>query len=157
MQIAKLLTSKRTASCGDITSKKCVLKCLSELIAQDTSDLDINEILHAFVNRERLGCTALGRGIALPHTRTPYVKEPVGAFLRLQSGIDYDAPDNQPVDLIFALAVPENSTDEHLEIIAELVSLFRNPQFCEQLRQAEDPQQLHGLLTQYYERTHTGA
>ena len=100
------------------------------------ADIDPFEIFQLLTDREKLGSTSLGHGVALPHTRTTLTEHAIGVFLKLKKGIDFDSPDNQPTDLIFALMVPEHYTDEHLKILANLASLFSNKDFCQKLRAA---------------------
>ncbi|MCW8908198.1 MAG: PTS sugar transporter subunit IIA, partial [Sedimenticola sp.] len=94
------------------------------------------------LERERLGSTGLGNGIALPHARMAGVGEARGAFVQLQSKADFDAIDRQPVDLVFGLLVPEQATEEHLQLLARLATLFSDDSFCERLRKAGNPQAL---------------
>ncbi len=124
-------------SCGNsATSKKRVLQSLGELLAQSTPELSANETFDKLLERERLGSTGLGHGIALPHARVSGIDKAYGAFIQLETSVDFDAIDNQPVDLIFGLLVPESATKEHLQLLAQLASMFSNAGFCEKLRQA---------------------
>jgi len=94
------------------------------------------------LERERLGSTGLGHGIALPHARMAHVQRAVGAFIRLREGVGFDAIDDRPVDLAFALLVPQEATEEHLQLLARLATLFNDERFCDQLRQAQNAGQL---------------
>ncbi len=134
MQIAKLLDSDRIACQRDSSSKKRALESLSKLLANDLPGFTDAEIFDSLIGRERLGSTGLGKGVALPHGRMKGLEAPIAALLTLEHGIDYDAVDNQPVDLLFALLVPEESTDEHLKILAQLAEMFSNAEFCSKLR-----------------------
>lgn len=103
-------------------------------------------ILDALISRERLGSTGLGHGVGLPHSRLCAIEEPVAAFVTLESGIDYDSLDSEPVDLVLGLLVPENCNDEHLKILAQLAQRFSDPQLRESLRNFHDPQDLFDYL-----------
>lgn len=146
MQIAEILSPARVALGAEVSSKKGVLEELSSLIAADTSDLTQTEIFDSLCARERLGSTGLGHGVAIPHGRLKGGKETLGAFIQLAEGIDYDAVDQQPVDLLFALLVPEESTDEHLQILARLAEMFSDTELVEKLRRANSPEVLYDLL-----------
>lgn len=129
-----------------INSKKRALEQLSELLAVAMPGLMQSEVFESLVGRERLGSTGLGHGAAIPHGRLKAVSKPMCAFLQLQQGVDFDAVDNRPVDLICALLVPEESTSEHLELLAMLAEIFGDEQFCTQLRAAANDDDLFQLL-----------
>lgn len=148
MNIATILTVERVA-CGDASpSKKRVLETLSELIRKNSPELAQTEVLDSLLSRERLGSTGLGHGVAIPHGRLKHHTQCVGAFLQLSQPIDYDAPDGQPVDLLFGLMVPEDSTAEHLQILARLAEMFSDAAFCAKLRACTDAAEIYALLTQ---------
>lgn len=149
MQIADLLTPERIACKVDMTSKKRALEFLSGLIVQGSPDLDEADVFASLLGRERLGSTGLGHRVALPHGRISTIDRAVGAFVTLAEGIDFDAIDDEPVDLMFGLVVPEQSTNEHLVILAQLAELFRNEDFCRQLREATSGEQLFALLSNW--------
>jgi PTS system nitrogen regulatory IIA component len=126
----------------DIASKKRVLQYLGELLATSSPELVPESVFDRLLERERLGSTGLGHGIALPHARMPEVKEAMGAFLQLQTGVDFDAIDDQPVDLAFGLLVPQEATEEHLQLLAKLASMFSNGELCEKLRRSDSAEEL---------------
>ncbi len=126
------------------TSKKRVLEYFSKLLATETSSLTSHDIFESLLGRERLGSTALGKGVAIPHARVANCDVTLAAFLQLEKSIDFEALDKQPVDLLFALMVPENSTEEHLEILAQLADMFSEDAFREKLRNA------HGCLEKFH-------
>lgn len=105
-------------------------------------------ILDALISRERLGSTGLGHGVGLPHSRLCAIDEPVAAFVSLESGIDYDAADSVPVDLVLGLLVPEHCNDEHLKILANLAKRFNNPAFRNELREFTHPQTLFDYIAE---------
>ncbi len=130
-------------SCGNTaTSKKRALQSLGELLALAEPELSPNDTFDKLLERERLGSTGLGHGIALPHARVSGIEKAYGAFIQLETSVDFDAIDNQPVDLIFGLLVPESATKEHLQLLAQLASMFSNAEFCEKLRQATQPEEV---------------
>ncbi len=149
MQIAKLLDPARIACQRGSSSKKRALETLSELLAEGVPGFTDGEIFDSLIGRERLGSTGLGKGVALPHGRMSGLDEPVAALLTLEQGIDYDAIDNQPVDLLFALLVPEESTDEHLKILAQLAEMFSNADFCSQLRKNSNTKDCLDLISHW--------
>ncbi len=120
-------------------SKKRVLEEVAGLLAAAVPGLSPEQVFDKLLERERLGSTGLGQGIALPHARMKGVSESRGALLRLAKGVEFDAIDGQPVDLVVGLLVPEQATDEHLQLLASLASRFSDPAQCERLRQAADP------------------
>ena len=96
--------------------------------------------------RERLGCTALGHGVAIPHCRIDNVTEIRSAIIKFDTGIEYDAPDNKPVDLIFALLVPQQANQEHLETLSELAKFLSNEENRVRLRDCQNAQALLDAL-----------
>ena len=146
MNIADLLAPERVACRNDLTSKKRTLEALGEMIATAQSDFTPQAIFDSLIGRERLGSTGLGHGVALPHGRLSRSRQAVGAFIRLERGVDFDALDQQPVTLLFALLVPEHFTDEHLKILAYLAEMFSDQAFCDALRGTEDSHALFERL-----------
>ncbi len=144
MQVSELLELERISCNTDAASKKRVLEQLSALLAGSQSELTQTQIFDSLLSRERLGSTGLGHGVAIPHGRVKNTDRTLVALLKLDHGIDYDAIDNQPVDLLFALLVPEQSTDEHLQLLSQLAEMFSDPELINQLRAANDS---CGLLT----------
>jgi PTS system nitrogen regulatory IIA component len=149
MNIADLLTPERVVCNRDIGSKKRMLELLGELIASDQTEFSNRDIFDSLIGRERLGSTGLGHGVALPHGRLSQSRQAIGAFVKLDKGIDFDAIDKQPVDLIFGLLVPEHFTDEHLKILAYLADMFSDQTFCKQLRAIESDQKLFEQLVHW--------
>ena len=146
MQISDILTSDRVLCNVNVSSKKAALETLSGLIANATSLTGL-EVFDGLLSRERLGGTGLGSGCALPHGRLKNCPSTIAAFIKLKEGVDYDAADKQQVDLIFALLVPEHSTDEHLQVLAQLAEMFNKAEFLTQLRREESNDAIFSLLT----------
>jgi PTS system nitrogen regulatory IIA component len=99
------------------------------------------------LERERLGTTGVGCGIAIPHGKLPDLKKLYGCFARLETPIDFDAVDNEPVDLIFLLLAPESAGAAHLKALARISRVLRNAAHCEKLRAAAGPDRIYTLLT----------
>ncbi len=146
MQIADILRPEGVACNVVANSKKGALELLAELIVRESPQLTKNEVFDSLFARERLGTTGLGNGVAIPHGRSAHIEHAVGAFLKIVEGIDFDAVDGKPVDVLFALLVPEQCTDEHLRILARLADLFSRQPVLDALREA-DTAQAFKLLT----------
>ena len=149
MKDSELLVPGRARCQADITSKKRALELLSELIAAGQEEITPRDVLNCLVSREKLGSTGLGQGVAIPHGRLPQIKSALGAALTLEKGVDFDAPDGEPVDLVVGLIVPEESTDEHLHILANLAQAFSDPESVRAIREAATPEELSQLLAGY--------
>ena len=146
MNITDLITPDRVVCRDNITSKKRTLQLLGELIASGQSGVNNQDVFDILIGRERLGSTGLGHGVALPHGRLQQSHEAIGCFVKLAKGVDFDALDRKPVDLVFALLVPEHFTDEHLKILAYLAEMFSDKAFCEKLRSTETDEELYQQL-----------
>jgi len=155
MNLATLLPLERVCCNADINSKKRALHELSELLAMTHPKLRVEEVFDSLLSRERLGTTGLGKGVAIPHGRLD-IDTASAALITLKKGIDYDAPDTQSVDVFFALVVPEQSTDEHLNTLAHLAEMMADEHFMTLLRKQKSCQSLHGLVSQW-QRTSTAA
>ena len=147
MQISELISAERIRCNVKVSSKKSVLEELAKLIANTDPSLTYTEIFSCLVGREKLGSTGIGEGVAIPHCRYSDCKVTTGAFLQLKEPVDFDAIDQQPVDLVFALLVPENSTDEHLQVLSNLAELFSDNSLLERLRVESDPEEIYKILT----------
>ncbi len=146
MQIRDLITPKRITICLSVSSKKRMLEELSALLHRDQSDVDQNAAFQSLVERERLGSTGIGKGVALPHARVKGLKRPMGAFATLAQRMDYDSADGEPINMAFALLVPEHASEEHLQMLSVLAELFSNKNLRERLSRATTPQEIYGLL-----------
>ena len=147
MLIKEILPLSRVEAGTDLYSKKAVLEHLSEILEKDCPDVTSMDVFEGLLARERLGSTGLGNGIAIPHGRIAGITVTKGAFLKIPAGIDFDAVDNKPVELFFALLVPEESTDEHLKILALLAKMFSDDSFLDRLRREDDPEAIWTMLT----------
>lgn len=138
----ELVTPERVVADVEVQSKKRALERLSTLLAEAAPNLPAAEIFESLLKRERLGSTGLGQGIAIPHGRLAGLEHPIGALITLGEPVAFDAADDAPVDLVFALLVPEQCSDEHLQILSRLAELFREPRFTRSLREAADSAEL---------------
>jgi PTS system nitrogen regulatory IIA component len=145
MQISQILTPELTFAGVDGGSKKRVLELIGNLIAQHTA-LNADAIYESLIAREKLGSTGFGNGIAIPHCRLEQCPEAVGALLQLNSKIDFDSLDGEPVDLIFVLLVPHEATEQHLQILKTLAEKLDQEEQREALRQAPDAQTLYQVM-----------
>jgi PTS system nitrogen regulatory IIA component len=147
MQIADFISPERVIRQSKVTSKKRALEEVSGLIAGAQADLLEMEIFDCLLARERLGSTGIGHGVAIPHGRLKSVTHPIGAFAVLEKGVDFDAMDGAPVDLVCALVVPVESTEEHLQILASLAALFSDERLRDSMRRATSAEEVYTLLT----------
>lgn len=143
----KILTQGRTACRVPAVSKKRLFENIARIISEDQMALAYSDVLDHLIAREKLGSTGLGQGIAIPHCRIANCPHPLGTLVTLQEPIDFDAPDDTPVDLLFVLLVPEEADQQHLDILAAIARLFSQPDFCAQLRAAPDTQTLFDLAS----------
>jgi nitrogen PTS system EIIA component len=142
------LIEERIGCNVEAASKKRVLEQLGQRLAESVPELTQYLVFDALLERERLGSTGLGKGIALPHARMAQVDYAIGSFIKLTDGVDFDAIDGETVDLAFAMLVPEEATDEHLQLLSTLARIFSDSTFCAQLRRAENDDDLFRLIYQ---------
>lgn len=147
MNIADILLPECVFPNMDCHSKKDALDILAKSIADTDNSTSQTEVFDCLIARERLGSTGLGNGIAIPHGRLKNGKKTIAAFIQLETAIDYDAVDKKPVDLLFALIVPEDSTEEHLQTLAKLAEKFSDETTLAKLRQADTPAEIYSILT----------
>lgn len=132
-----------------VDSRKRVLETISRACAAELDAVVPMDIFDLFIARERLGSTAMGKGVAIPHVRCAEIKQPMAVLLQLAEPVDYDAPDNKPVDVFFALLVPDEAENEHLKILSQTAGMLNNPAFCTKLRQAQSQQALYQQVLDY--------
>ena len=142
----QILAPERVRSNVPAGSRKRTLQMLGEIFADADPELSALSVFDRLVARERLGSTGLGEGCALPHARVPGLGRTLAAFLRLSRGVDFDSPDHEPVDLVFGLLVPEESTDEHLEILAAIAGVFSDARVRSSIRSVEEPRRIREVL-----------
>jgi nitrogen PTS system EIIA component len=145
MEIDELLTPDSVIPRLRATSKKQALQELAKRAAEVTG-LPERAIFDVLLERERLGTTGVGNGIAIPHGKLPGLSRLYGLFARLEHPVDFDSIDEQPVDLIFLLLAPEAAGADHLKALARVSRLLRDRVICEKLRGADHPYALYALL-----------
>jgi PTS system nitrogen regulatory IIA component len=143
MNLTELLGPELTFCNVHGASKKRLLEKSAELIAGQVPQVSAGQIYEALIAREQLGSTGIGGGIAIPHCRIPRLANTIGCLLKLQQPVDFDAIDNQPVDLLFFLLVPENTLAGHLEALKTIAERFSNPDYCKRLRAATTDAELY--------------
>ena len=143
MSIISILTPARTHCSVAGSSKKRVLENIAQLVSEDIPSLDASVLFKNLVGREKLGSTAIGHGIAIPHCRMSMCPEVTGALIHLEQAVDFEALDEQAVDLLFVLLVPEEACDEHLQTLGQLAQLFSRQEVRDALRAAPDNQTLY--------------
>ncbi|MFP8967086.1 PTS IIA-like nitrogen regulatory protein PtsN [Pokkaliibacter sp. CJK22405] len=138
MQLDQILSQSCTLTGAPWSSKKRVLEQAAGLLAEHLTDIDTDDIFNGLIGRERLGSTGLGGGIAIPHCRLSQCEEVTAALIHLESPVDFDARDGQPVDIIFVLLAPEEAHESHLQALAMVAGMLQNPANVQQLRVASD-------------------
>ena len=147
MEIADILTPQNIVPKLSATSKKQVLQELAKRAATVTGLKD-RFIFDALLQRERLGTTGVGHGIAIPHGKLEGIDKLFGLFARLEKPVDFDAIDEQPVDLLFLLLAPEIAGADHLKALARVSRLLRNRTICDKIRGSNDGDALYALITE---------
>ncbi len=151
MQVSALLKIASISAGHQASSKKRALEQAAALLAGTIPDASQESIYESLLERERLGSTGVGHGIALPHARIEGLNRAHGAFVQLVEGVDYDAIDGAPVDLLFALVVPKEATEEHLQLLAQLATLFSNEGVCAELRLGQSAEEILSLINRFTE------
>ncbi|MGH8660634.1 MAG: PTS IIA-like nitrogen regulatory protein PtsN [Burkholderiales bacterium] len=146
--IAKLLPLQDVVLDLEVGSKKRLFEQVG-LLFENNHQIARSQVFDSLFAREKLGSTGLGRGIAIPHGRVKGLKEALGALVRTKLPIAFDAPDGQPVELIFVLLVPDRATDVHLQILSELAQMFSDKSFRERMRGATTAAEMHQLITNW--------
>lgn len=151
MQILDILSPDRAQTGIVAGSKKRALEQAAALVAKALGGNGTTQesLFDALLARERLGSTALGEGVAVPHCRLPGCTGATGVILRLAEGIDFDAPDNRPVDLLFVLVVPPQATDEHLQLLSRIAAMFSDAAARDALRQASAGSDLYAAVAAF--------
>lgn len=147
MELGTILRPDAVKTISSCTSKKRLFHDLGEL-AEACYGLPATVVIEALIEREGLGPTGVGQGIALPHARMAEAKSVHGLFLRLEKPLQFEAIDRQPVDLVFALIAPKNAGVEHLKALAAVSRTLRDASICAKLRANTDPATLHTILTE---------
>ena len=144
--LARYLEESRVLLLNEISSKKQVFELLGETLAEDLELVQASQIYEGLIARERLGSTALGEGVAIPHCRLDQIDQIRCAVIKVEHPVDFDAPDKQGVSIIFALIVPNEATEEHLQLLADLAEYLSKPGNREKLRNCETAEELVEVL-----------
>lgn len=147
MELSRILQPEAVRVIGSLTSKKRLFQELGDL-AGTVYGLPVPDVVDSLTDRESLGPTGVGQGIALPHARMKGLSEVRGVFLRIERPLDFGSVDRQPVDLVFALFAPAESGVDHLRALALVSRTLRNQGVCGKLRANTDPATLHAVLTE---------
>ncbi|HQY46193.1 MAG TPA: PTS sugar transporter subunit IIA [Usitatibacteraceae bacterium] len=132
----------------DVSSKKRLFEQIG-LLFENSRQVPRARVFDCLFDREKLGSTGLGYGVAIPHGRLKNLKDTLCAFVRTQAPVPFESPDGQPVRLVLAMVVPEHATEQHLELLSDLAQMFSDPGLRDQLLAAGDVDAAHRLLTQW--------
>ena len=146
MELADILNEESVVFCSDVTTKRDVLVRLAEQAAKATG-APLDAVFESIDSREALGSTGLGNGIAIPHGKLPGLKGVTAVFARLDKPVEFDAVDDQPIDLVMVLLAPLGAGAEHLKALSRVARLLRGEACVDDLRRAEDPAQMYHVLT----------
>jgi len=147
MELADILVAEAVGTLNNVTSKKRLLQNIAEM-AEDQKGFSQHKVFEALQERELLGATGMGKGIAVPHARMADVDQVVGFFARLEQPVDFDSVDRQPVDLVFCLLAPEDAGADHLKALARVSRTLRDETVCRKLRSTDDAAALYAILTE---------
>jgi len=147
MDLSSLLQPRAVKVLTDVTSKKRLIQSMADF-AEDLLGQPASQIFDALQERESLGPTGVGHGVALPHARLAGLDQIHGLFLKLEKPVDFDAADQQPVDLVFTLFAPDNTGVDHLKALALVSRTLRDQALCAKLRANTDTAALHTILTE---------
>jgi PTS system nitrogen regulatory IIA component len=146
--VSRLLPVNHVLLGLDAGSKKRLFEQIG-LLFENTRQVPRARVFDSLFDREKLGSTGLGYGVAIPHGRIKTLKEPACCFVRTAAPIAFDAPDGAPVSLVFAMLVPEHATEAHLELLSELAQMFSDAQLREQLATIQEVDAVHRLITEW--------
>lgn len=145
MEVADILSRDCTRSAVACTSKKRALEIISELAAQHLN-ISSQQLFDSLLAREKMGSTGIGNGIAIPHGRISDSNQATAVLLTFAEPVEFDAIDNQPVSLVFALLVPEQECKQHLKTLSLIAEKLSDKQICKQLRQATSDDELYQVM-----------
>lgn len=146
--ISKILPASNVVLDTESASKKRIFE-RAGILFENQLQIARSQVYDSLFAREKLGSTGLGHGVAIPHGRVKGLRDAVGAFFKTSNPIAFDAPDGQPVTLVFVLLVPERATDMHLQLLGELAQMFGDKSFREKLQALEDPVALHQMFAHW--------
>lgn len=144
LSLSEFLTADRIVMLDGPANREAVIDAAARLLADAPGS--VAAVSDSLRQRERMGSTAIGHGVAIPHGRSNALNDTRAAFLRLRPGVDFEASDGEPVDLVFAMSVPEHFTQRHLQLLSELAQRFGDAEFRAALREAPDAARLRDAL-----------
>jgi PTS system nitrogen regulatory IIA component len=148
MQLSEILSLDCTKSAVQCTSKKRALEMISEIVAERTGQSS-TELFECMLSREKMGSTGIGNGIAIPHARMQSSDKAVAVLLQCESPVEFDSIDNRPVDVMFALLVPDQQCKEHLKTLSSMAARLNDKQILKQLRKAQSDQELYDIMVNH--------
>jgi PTS system nitrogen regulatory IIA component len=146
--VSRLLPLNHVLLDVDVSSKKRLFEQIG-LLFENSRQIPRARVFEALFDREKLGSTGLGFGVAIPHGRVRNIKEPICAFARTAAPVPFESPDGLPVSLVFAMLVPDHATEAHLEILSELAQMFSDATLRDALASTQDIQAAHRLITEW--------
>ena len=149
MQVTDLLSPERIRLDAHAGSKKKLLEIISTLLTDGEDSDETRMVFESLCARERLGSTAMGHGVAIPHGRLTNATSARAAFVKLHKPIQFEANNSDPVDMLFALAVPQDCTKDHLQLISQIAEMFEDETLRQQLRNADSSKHLQSLLANW--------
>ena len=147
MQIQAIVSLDRTECAVQCNSKKRILEIISNIAAKNNDNIDETTVLTSLLNRERMGSTGIGNGIALPHGRLAGLESVIAIIVTSNPAINFDALDNQPVDIFFALLVPEEQTEGHLQTLATVAGKLSDKETVKAIRRATNSDDIIAALS----------
>jgi len=148
MKLSEIITLNRTLCAIPATSKKRVLEIICEKAADGCEQYNTYSLLESLLEREKMGSTGIGNGIAIPHGRLTNSNEVIAIITTTEVPIEFDAIDKRPVDIFIALFVPEESCQQHLSTLQSIATIFSDKNICKQARKCENNEQLFRLIQQ---------
>ena len=148
MTLQDILTPDCTQCAVSASSKKRILEQICLIASEKMGNCSSSELLESILNREKMGSTGIGNGIAIPHGRLSNTDKAMAVLLTTEQAIDFEAIDNKPVDIFICLFVPQNSTQEHLNTLQSIAQLFSDRKIAKQVRKCTNNQQLFNLIQQ---------
>lgn len=146
LHIKDILTLDRTIYMVTVKSKKKALELIADTISESMPTLTAYDVFDKLIDRERLGSTSIGHGVAIPHARLDSLDAPIGCFLCLKEGIDFDAGDHPLVNMIFTLIVPTEAIIEHIELLSTIAYIFSQDPFRKELKQSTSKEAVYQRL-----------
>ncbi|WP_371188036.1 PTS IIA-like nitrogen regulatory protein PtsN [Thalassotalea maritima] len=148
MNLTSLLSPDCTICAAPANSKKNILEQISLIAANKISSASAKDLLNGLINREKLSSTGIGNGIAIPHVKIDNSEKPIAVLMTCDKPIDFDAIDNRPVDIFFALFVPEDSCQQHLQTLANVARFFADKDTSKKVRRCLSAEQLYALVAE---------